>query len=460
MAFQKDFLWGSATSSYQIEGAAYEDGRGMTVWEDFCSRPGKIMEGHDGDVACDHYHRYREDIALMAEMGIKAYRFSIAWSRILPQGTGKINEKGMAFYSNLVDELLSYDIVPLVTLFHWDLPYTLYQKGGWQNPESVGWFAEYASAVAKGLGERVKHFITFNEPQCFIGLGHVTCEHAPGNKMSKRAVLEMAHNVLLAHGTAVQAIRSIVPDAKIGYAPTSTVPVPVSESKEDIEAARNAYFGFGADADNYVWSTSWWSDPVILGHYPEEGLRLFEESLPHIGQDDMKTICQPLDFYGQNIYHGYPVGSDGKGGCIREKRKAGYPRTAIGWAVVPESLYWGPKFLYERYHLPIIITENGLSCHDWVSADQKVHDPTRIDFMYRYLWELNRASREGVEVAGYCAWSFMDNFEWAKGYTERFGMVYVDYQTQKRIPKDSAYWYRDLIRSGGALLDGQKPEGF
>lgn len=460
MAFQKNFLWGSATSSYQIEGAAYEDGRGMTVWDDFCRRPGVIQEDHNGDVACDHYHHYSEDIALMEKLGIRAYRFSIAWARVLPEGTGMVNEKGIDFYNRLVDELISHHIIPVVTLFHWDLPYALYQKGGWHNPDCVSWFAEYASLMAQRLGDRVKHFITFNEPQCFIGLGHVTCEHAPGSSMSRRSVLEMAHHVLLAHGTAVQVIRSIVPQAQIGYAPTSTVPVPVTEKSQDVDAARKAYFGFGADADNYVWSTSWWSDPAILGQYPEEGLRLFEKDLPHIQTNDMKTICQPLDFYGQNIYHGYPVQSDGRGGCLKMKRKPGYPRTAIGWAVVPQSLYWGPKFLYERYKLPIVITENGMSSHDWISADGKVHDPARIDFMYRYLCELNRASNEGVDVAGYFAWSFMDNFEWAKGYTERFGMVYVDYETQVRLPKDSAYWYRDLITSGGTLLDNVCLENF
>ena len=453
MAFKEKFLWGTATSSYQIEGAAYEGGRGKTVWEDFCSRPGKVLGGQNGDRACDHYHRYKEDVELMAQMGITSYRFSIAWSRILPDGTGAVNEEGIAFYSDLVDALLKKNIIPFVTLFHWDLPYALYKKGGWQNPDSVTWFREYARIIASRLGERVKHFITFNEPQCFIGLGHVTGEHAPGNKMSKKAVFEMAHHVLLAHGNAVEVIRERVPDAKIGYAPTSAVPIPVSNNPKDIDAARKAYFSISSEDDNYMWNVSWWSDPVLLGRYPEEGIRVFAKDLPEIRPEDMKIISQPIDFYGQNIYHGYPVRSDGNGGWEMVGRNEGYARTAIGWPVTPESLYWGPRFLYERYKKPIIITENGLSCHDWVSLDGKVRDPNRIDFMDRYLKALNLAAKDGVDIDGYFAWSMMDNFEWAKGYFERFGMVYVNYETQERILKDSAYWYRDLIQSRGRLLE-------
>lgn len=460
MAFQKDFLWGTATSSYQIEGGAFEDGRGLTVWEDFCSRKGKIFSGHNGDVACDHYHRFREDVELMSQMGIKAYRFSIAWSRILPKGFGEVNEKGLKFYSDLVDVLLEKGITPLVTLFHWDLPYALYERGGWQNPDSVRWFADYAGIVARCLGDRVKHFITFNEPQCFIGLGHVTGEHAPGNLMSRKAVLTMAHHVLMAHGSAVKEIRSAAGDAKIGYAPTSTVAMPFTDQPEDVDAARKAYFTLNPQDENYMWSVTWWSDPVLLGKYPEPEMERFEKDMPSAGTEDMKLISQPIDFYGQNIYNGYHVQADGRGGYEGTERKIGYPRTSNGWPVTPDCLYWGAKFLYERYKKPILITENGLACHDWVSADGKVHDPNRIDFMYRYLWELNRAAREGVPIMGYCAWSFMDNFEWAKGYFERFGLIYVDYESQKRIPKDSAYWYRDLINSGGELLDGPKPGDF
>ena len=306
MGFSKGFLWGTATASYQIEGGAFEDGRGYTVWDDFCRTPGKVFSMHNGDVACDHYHRYKEDVKMMADMGIKAYRFSIAWSRILPEGKGEINQKGIDFYNSLIDELIKYNIKPCLTLFHWDLPFGLYRLGGWQNPQIVDWFAEYAKIVAENFGDRVKFFMTFNEPQCFIGLGHVTGEHAPGNLMSRRSVLEMAHHVMMAHGKAVQAIRSIVPDAQIGYAPTSTPVIPLTDSKEDIEAARKAYFAV-EDKTEYMWSTSWWSDPVMLGAYPEDGLKLFEKDLPDFKPEDLKLMNQPIDFYGQNIYNGYVV---------------------------------------------------------------------------------------------------------------------------------------------------------
>ena len=451
MGFSKGFLWGTATASYQIEGGAFEDGRGYTVWDDFCRTPGKVFSMHNGDVACDHYHRYKEDVKMMADMGIKAYRFSIAWSRILPEGKGEINQKGIDFYNSLIDELIKYNIKPCLTLFHWDLPFGLYRLGGWQNPQIVDWFAEYAKIVAENFGDRVKFFMTFNEPQCFIGLGHVTGEHAPGNLMSRRSVLEMAHHVMMAHGKAVQAIRSIVPDAQIGYAPTSTPVIPLTDSKEDIEAARKAYFAV-EDKTEYMWSTSWWSDPVMLGAYPEDGLKLFEKDLPDFKPEDLKLMNQPIDFYGQNIYNGYVVKSDGNGGYTFVERPVGYPRTGNGWPVVPKSLYWGPRFLYERYKKPIVITENGCCCADVVSLDGQVHDPGRIDLYHRYLRELKKAVEDGVDVAGYFAWSVMDNFEWAKGYSDRFGLVYVDYTTQERILKDSAHWYSEVIRKNGENL--------
>lgn len=451
MGFPKDFIWGAATSSYQIEGAAYEDGRGLTVWEDFCNTPGKVFHMQNGDVACDHYHRYKEDVEIMAKLGLQAYRFSIAWSRIFPEGIGEINEKGLSFYDNLVDELLAKGITPYVTLFHWDLPFALYRLGGWQNPESPKWFANYAKVIAERLGDRVKHFITFNEPQCFVGLGHVTGDHAPGNIMSRKSVLEMAHNVMLAHGMAVQAIRSVVKDAKVGYAPTSSPTFPLTDSKEDIAAAREAYFQLQPNPSNFMWTVTWWSDPVMLGVYPEDGLKLYEKDMPKIGQNDLKIISQPLDFYGQNIYNGSAIRA-AEGGFEWVKRTIGHTKTAIDWPVTPECLYWGPKFLFERYKKPIFITENGMSAHDGISIDEKVHDPNRIDFMYRYIREMRRAVEDGVDIHGYFAWSLMDNFEWAKGYSERFGMVYVDFETQQRIIKDSGYWYRDLIKSNGEII--------
>ncbi|MCL2342583.1 MAG: GH1 family beta-glucosidase [Firmicutes bacterium] len=448
MGFREDMVWGTATASFQIEGGAASSERGFTVWDDFCARPGKIADGSDGTVACDHYHRWREDISLMRELGYSAYRLSLSWARLFPEGAGSLNQEGAAFYDALFDALLQNGITPYVTLFHWDLPYALYQRGGWMNPDIVSWFGNYAQAAATLYGDRVKHFITLNEPQCFIGLGHVSGEHAPGAVLSRRSVLTMAHHALMAHGMAAQRIRKIAPDAKIGIAPTSTVACPATDSAEDIQAARDAYFGAG-DPENYMWNVSWWSDPLFFGTYPAEGLARFEGDLPEFGPGDMRLIAQPLDFYGQNIYNGYSVKSDGAGGVLRLSRPLGSPRTANYWPVVPESLYWGPKFLYERYKTPIVITENGVSCTDPVCLDGRIHDFDRIDFYRRYLRELRRAAEEGTDIRGYFAWSFLDNFEWARGFTERFGLVHVDYQTQNRRPKDSAYWYGEVCRKNG-----------
>ncbi|MBS4985350.1 MAG: beta-glucosidase [Hungatella hathewayi] len=461
MSFRNDFVWGAATSACQIEGAAFEDGKGKSIWDVYAHLPGKVFEGEHGDVACDHYHRFEEDVKLMAELGISAYRFSISWPRVMPEGTGPVNEKGILFYSRLVDCLLSHGITPYVTLYHWDQPYELYKKGGWLNPDSPKWFAEYARTVGEALGDRVKHFITFNEPQVFIGLAFVDGVHAPGHRMSRAETLLMAHHVLLAHGMASQALRACVPEVQVGYAPTSDVPVPVSDSPEHVAAARNAYFAMPENGD-WSWNVSWWSDPVMLGHYPEDGLWILEPDLPLIRQDDMKTIFQKPDFYGQNIYRGIPVSAagngtgnkvgDGAGGWRKEKRSPGSPKTAIGWPVDFDCLYWGVKFLYERYQTPIFVTENGMSSHDWPSLDGKVHDPARIDYLHRHLRGLRRAAEDGVDVAGYFQWSLMDNFEWARGYNDRFGLIYVDFETQKRLPKDSFYWYRDVIRGNGENL--------
>lgn len=452
MGFREDFAWGAATSSYQIEGASKEYGKGKDIWDVYTEQPGHIYEEHTGDVACDHYHRYKEDVKQMKEMGLKAYRFSINWSRVLPEGRGKVNEKGIEFYSNLIDELLKNDIEPFITLYHWELPYEIYKRGGWMNPEIVEWFAGYAKLVVERFSDRVKTFFTFNEPQCFVGLGFLTGEHAPGVKAPLRDTFEMAHNVLKAHGRAVQVMRQYAKQKLIiGYAPTSSVCYPASDKPEDIEAARKAYFGMQQDDNNWTWNVSWWSDPILLGKYPEEGLKRYEAYLPEITDEDMKLISEPVDIYGQNIYNGRCIrmGADGKPEEV--KRYEGFPKTAIQWPVTPECLYWGPKFLYERYKKPIYITENGLSCHDVISLDGKVHDPNRIDFLARYLQQLKKASDE-VDIRGYFQWSLMDNFEWAKGYSERFGLIYVDYQTQQRIWKDSAYWYKNIINTNGEQL--------
>lgn len=450
MSFPKDFVWGVATSAYQIEGAAARDGRAPSIWDVYAKEPGQTFEGHTGDVACDHYHRFREDVALMAKLGVKAYRFSVSWPRVLPEGTGRVNEPGLRFYEQLVDELLRNGITPYLTLYHWDLPWALQQRGGWLSPEAPRWFEEYAALIGRRLGAKVKHYMTFNEPQVFIGAAFTQGAHAPGYHVSRAQALQMTHHVLLAHGRAVQALRANVPDAKIGWAPTSNVCVPVTERAADIEAARSAYFS--VPADDWAWSVAWWSDPVMLGAYPRDGLSAMEADLPHIGAEDMGIIHQPLDFYGQNIYRGVPTRAGTDGLPEQVPYPQGGPKTAIGWHVNFNCLYWGARFLYERYKKPIYITENGMSAHDWPDAEGKIHDPQRIDYLRRHLAYLGRASEEGVDVAGYFEWTLLDNFEWRRGYNDRFGLVYVDFETQRRIPKDSFAWYAQTIASNGENL--------
>lgn len=448
MGFPKDFVWGVAAASYQIEGAAYEDGKGLSVWDMTCRRKGAIKWGHTGEIACDHYHRYKEDVALMASLGAKAYRLSISWPRVLPEGIGRVNEKGIDFYNRLIDELLSKGIAPYVTLFHWDFPYELYCRGGWLNPKSSDWFAEYATLLGKRFGDRVAAWMTHNEPQCFIGLGHQEGRHAPGDKLGEAEVLRVGHNALLAHGKAVQALRATT-KAPIGYAPAGVVKMPAGQRKQDIDAARQAMFS--ASTGN-LWYNTWWMDPVFLGRYPQDGLEAYGKNVPKYTDADMSTICQKLDFCGVNIYHGDYVeaGPDGKPKQVH--RAPGSPITAFDWPVAPESLYWGPKFFQERYKLPIYVTENGMASCDWVMADGQVHDPQRIDFLRRYLSQLERAIKDGVDVRGYFVWSIIDNFEWQEGYTKRFGLVHVDFETQKRTPKDSFKWYKEVIASSGGNI--------
>lgn len=452
MDFSKDFVWGAATSAYQIEGAAYEDGKGPHIWDIFTREPGHIREQENGDTACDHYHRYKEDVAIMKAMGIQAYRFSIDWARVIPEGVGTPNEAGLLFYDRLINELVENQIEPYITLFHWELPYELHKKGGWMNPDSVEWFAAYTKLITERYSDRVSHFFTFNEPQCFIGLGYLRGVHAPGIKAPLADTFLMAHHVMKAHGRAVQVLRSYGKQAlEIGYAPTGSMCYPASEKPEDIEAARTAIFQMQKDDSNWTWNVSWWSDPVMLGRYPQEGLEKYEQYLPVITPEDLKLMSEPIDCYGQNIYNGRCIrmGEDGQPEDV--SRYQGFPKTAIGWPVTPSCLYWGPRFLYERYQKPIYITENGMSCHDVISLDGKVHDPNRIDFLARYLGEMKKAASESM-VKGYFHWSLMDNFEWSEGYNERFGFIYTDYPTQKRIWKDSAYWYAQVIKNNGAQL--------
>lgn len=436
-------IWGVATSSYQIEGGYREDGKGDSIWDVFSHEAGRIKHGDTGDIACDHYHRYKEDVALMKELGITAYRFSIAWTRIYPNGTGEVNKKGVEFYNNLINELLKNSITPYITLFHWDYPQKLFEKGGWLNPESSKWFGEYAKTVGLLFGDRVKYFITINEPQCILG-GHKGGGHAPGLKYTLKDQLQITHNLLKAHGEAVKALRSTVKNVKIGFAPCGWVLCPKDNTSEEIDRARRAYFTLWKHAPTD--SVVLFSDPILRGNYPKEYYQLFKDMLPDIQAGDLELISQPLDFYAQNIYTGVYVTEKEKGNFIWESMPSDFPRTALGWNILPEALYWGPKFLYERYKMPLIISENGMANVDFISEDGKIHDPQRISFIEKYLSQLTKAKEEGVPIQGYFYWSFMDNFEWAEGYEPRFGLVYVDYKTQNRYKKDSFYYYQDIVK--------------
>jgi beta-glucosidase len=451
--FPKDFLWGAATASYQIEGAANEDGKGQSIWDVFCKKKGAVFEGHTGDVACDHYHRYKEDLALLKQLGAKTYRFSVSWPRIIPEGTGTVNSKGVDFYDRLVDEILRNDIKPLCTAFHWDYPQALYKKGGWLNRDSADWFAEYCAVIGNKLGDRVKVWATQNEPQCYIGLALLDGVHAPGDKLEFGKYLVAAHNSMRAHGKGAQALRANVKDArdlKVGYVLAAQITQPATDRVEDVEAARQAIFAANV---RDPWRNAWWTDPVIFGKYPEDGVAFYGKDMPKFKASDLDEMKQPLDYLGLNIYKAdtYKKGANGKPEMI--PYPPGYPRSGVDWQpITPGALYWGPRFFYERYKVPLAITENGLSTRDQVFLDGKVHDPQRIDYMHRVLLELARAIKDGVPVTSYYAWSLLDNFEWADGYKQRFGMIYVDYTNQKRIPKESYEWYRKVIATNGRTL--------
>jgi len=391
----------------------------------------------------------------MSEIGLDAYRLSISWPRIIPDGKGQINAKGLAFYDELIDSLLAVDIEPWVTLFHWDFPEALFQQGGWLQRDSASWFADYVAVVVGHFSDRVSHWVTLNEPQCFLQLGHKEGVHAPGLKLSFPEILEAAHNVLLAHGKGVSAIREFsVLDPVIGIAPVGDIKIPASQNEADIEAARTATMSSSRES---LWDNVWFCDPILLGKYPLGWLENYKDSFSEQRMDDLEIIHQPIDFVGLNIYSGTPVKAASDGQIAEIPYAAGGPRTAFGWTVAPEALYWGPKFFHDRYGLPIVIAENGMSNTDWIAADGGVHDPQRIDFLGRYLSFLQQAIEDGVSVLGYFHWSLLDNFEWAEGYSQRFGLVHVDFETQQRTLKDSAYWYRDVIRSRGSSLFDQTP---
>lgn len=459
--FDKKFVWGCASSAYQIEGGWNEGGRGLSVWDTFCHTPGKIYENQTGDVACDFFHRYEEDIAIMHGLGIQAYRFSLSWPRILPEGTGKVNEEGIAFYNRVIDCLLQHGIEPYITLYHWDYPQALQDRGGWVNPESVNWFAEYAAVVSNAFSDRVNKFITLNEPQCFTGLAHLHEEHAPGIKLPTKDLFQMVHNVLKAHGAAVIALRGHAKQPiEVGYAPTCGMVYPKTETPEDIEACRRYLFTCPENMDNWTWNVPWFSDPVFLGKYPEDGLKKYAEFLPEITDEDMALISQPLDFMGENIYNGIMLEADENGNPRYVDRDPGFPITGNDWPVTPECFRWGLKFLYERYKTPIYVTENGMCNRDVLSSDGKVHDPQRIDFLNRYILAMKKTMDEGADIRGYFQWTLTDNFEWSCGYRDKFGLVYVDFATQRRYLKDSAFWYAKVIATQGECLQPEKTVRF
>lgn len=442
LMFPKGFLFGAATASYQIEGD--RAGRGDSIWDDFCARAGNIDDGSNGDVACDHINRYKEDVAMMKEIGLQAYRFSISWPRIFPDDTGVPNEKGVAFYHNLIDELLKNDIIPFITLFHWDMPTWAHQKGGWLNEEIAKQFGVFARFIGKTYGDRVKHFMTFNEQQTFLPFGYRDGKHAPGLRLNLKQWLYASHNVFRAHGYAVKALRETVKDAKIGIVMATSADYPFTDSQEDCEAAEKALLSVQGE-ENLRGCVRYWCDPIYLGEYPKEMYEQFGDKMPVMTEQDRKLISQPLDFHAQNCYCASAIQSDGKGGVKKVKQPLGRMKNSLNWDVTPRALWFITKILWERYKLPIYIAENGICCNDWICEDGEVHDSYRVDFYKKYLKQLNRAIQDGAEVKGFFAWSLMDNFEWARGYSERFGIVYVDYETQKRTLKDSAKFFKELI---------------
>ncbi len=446
MSFRKDFCWGAASSAYQIEGAVDEDGRGATVWDAFSHTPGKTFGGHTGDIACDSYHRFAEDLAALLALGVRHYRFGISWTRIFPDGRTR-NDRGFDYYDKVVDLLLQNGITPWITLFHWDTPLALEEAGGWLNRETAELLAQFAGVVAAHYRGRVSNYFTINEPQCFIGLGYEAGWHAPGKKLTGAPLFTCWHNAMLAHGLMTQAVRAADPNAKVGAASTGLVCIPFSESASDIVAARGATFSFNRLADFSLFSHNAFLDPILLGRYPDHP---FFYSAP-VSAEDLTVICQPIDFLGLNFYNALEVRA-GESGPEPVPFHRGYPRTAMRWPITPTMMRFGTRFMFERYGLPIYITENGLSCNDRLHVDGAAHDPDRIDFLRRYLRELKRASEEGADVRGYFHWSLLDNFEWSNGYEERFGLYYTDYTTLKRHPKDSAIWYRSIVESNGETL--------
>ena len=447
--FPEQFIFGAATSAYQIEGAADIDGRLPSVWDTFSATPGRVRNGDTGLVACDHYHRYREDIKLMASLGVKHYRFSLSWSRLIPEGRGTVNKAGLDFYQRLVDCLLEYDITPYITLFHWDSPQALENLyGSWQSREIAQDFADYAALVVSDLGDRVTHWITLNEISCFTHMGYGVGKipvHAPGTIVKNRkAIWQTSHHALLAHGLGCQAIRATSPvPCSVYLVDNFVVTVPLEENDANIAAAKTAFALAGANGGIIF--------PALTGAYSELLLAQLGEDAP----DDLDIIHQPLDGLGINIYSGvYVRAKSGKLGYEMLKFPPGYPRLHMPWLqIVPEALYWAVRHVSEtlkQKNLPVLITENGCAAQDQLQQGE-VLDSDRIFYLRQHLQAAHRAVSEGYPLAGYFVWSLLDNFEWSWGYDRRFGIIYVDYPSQTRIPKASAKWYSECIRQNRAV---------
>ena len=449
MIFPENFVWGAASSAYQIEGHSTADGGGASIWDTFCHTPGKIAYGDTGDIACDAYHRYAEDIALLRQCGVTAYRFSASWARVDPLGDGNRNEAGLRYYDRLVDGCLDAGIIPYLTLYHWELPQAAQNRDGWEKRQTAEAFARYAGMMAAHFRGRVKHYFTLNEPQCTVSLGHQSGVHAPGKQLDLAGQFGVLVNQLLAHGLAQRAIRAADPEAVVGIASTGRLCYPERETPEDIRAAREATFA--VSDDDWSFTHHWLLDPICLGKFPDCGGTALEECVRQVTPEDMSIIHAVPDVLGYNIYNGNAVRTDGTGYAY-VPRYPGFPRTAMKWPVTPEVMNWGVGFLQERYGLPCYITENGLSCNDRVYLDGQVHDADRIDFLTRYLTCLGQAVERGVDVRGYFHWSLLDNLEWSEGYKERFGLIYLDYATGKRTPKDSAAWYAKVAETNGKNL--------
>ena len=436
--FPTGFLWGTATAAYQIEGAVSEDGRAPSIWDTFTHTPGKVRNDDNGDVADDHYHRYRDDVRSMKALGAAAYRFSISWPRIFPQGTGVPNPKGLDFYDRLLDNLVANGIAPFPTLYHWDLPQALQDRGGWEIRDTAKAFADYAGYVAEKLSDRARHFFTLNECATFVELGHGTGVHAPGMKLPPGRLNQVRHHALLAHGLAVQSIRARSrAGTQTGPAENVTVCVPVIEAPEHISAAEIATRELNAP----------YLTAIMEGRYCKSFLTAAGADAPKVAAGDMKAIGTPLDFVGVNIYLGsYISASNVAPGFVSVPFPAKYPTMNSSWLKFgPEALYWGPRNMAKIWNArDIYISENGCSATDVPAAEGFVYDTDRIMFLRSYLTQLHRATSEGVPVRGYFHWSLMDNFEWADGFGARFGLLYVDYATQQRTPKLSASYFREV----------------